>query len=422
MSATLQLKQSQAIRRNTRALPSLWSHLFWAIASLVIIVSTLALFTFSFGKASDVLQVGSVTLDPAPLPPMADSLDGNGRALPDLLAGIIPDNVNPTVHPPAELDALGNPISKSPNNSSPDTELVGGGSQPSANRPVSSASGPSTVLIDGKPINSQTSYSPLPSAPIAGLTRLTPFGPVPRIAEDGRRPAREYARTPVKGVGAPVSIILGGLGVNRRVTQEAIETLPPSITLSFAAHTPDLQNWIDKARQYGHEVLLELPMESSNTAPSETGAERTLRASANAAANIRNLDWMLSRAQGYFGIMNYNGDRFLTRADALAPMLSHLTDTGLGFIFDGSVQAPTLGTLTASANIPYAKAFSLIDETADSQAITQALANLETAANHNTSPIGVGFAYPETISALKIWTNTLEGKSIHLAPASSVLR
>jgi len=81
--------------------------------------------------------------------------------------------------------------------------------------------------------------------------------------------------------------------------------------------------------------LIELPMESADFNAAEPGADRALMANRNAAANQRNLDWLLSRAQGYFGVTNYNGDMFLTRADVAAPILDKLAKSGLSFVSDG---------------------------------------------------------------------------------------
>ena len=51
--------------------------------------------------------------------------------------------------------------------------------------------------------------------------------------------------------------MIGGLGLNAKDTRQAIEQLPPEITLSFVPYADGLQGWIDLARANGHEVLLE---------------------------------------------------------------------------------------------------------------------------------------------------------------------
>ena len=58
-----------------------------------------------------------------------------------------------------------------------------------------------------------------------------------------------------------MSLVLGGLGINYTHTRSAIDELPPEVTLSFAPHASGLQTWINRAREAGHEVLIELPLE-----------------------------------------------------------------------------------------------------------------------------------------------------------------
>ena len=178
---------------------------------------------------------------------------------------------------------------------------------------------------------------------------------------------------------------------------------------------------INQARAKGHEVLIELPMESGDFNPSEPGADRALKAN-NAAANMRNLDWLLSRSQGYFGVTNYNGDLFLTRADVAAPVLDKLSKSGLGFVFDGSVSAPSLSALSTSARLPFARGYNLIDPQQNTSIIQSELSRLAAQAQNSGGTIGVGFAYPETISAVKNWASELNSQGLVLAPASSALR
>ncbi|MEL7231183.1 MAG: divergent polysaccharide deacetylase family protein, partial [Pseudomonadota bacterium] len=75
-------------------------------------------------------------------------------------------------------------------------------------------------------------------------------------------PFEKYARPFENPEGKPtVSIIVGGMGINWRHTQAAINELPAEVTLSFAPGAKNLTTWVRRARADGHEVLIELPME-----------------------------------------------------------------------------------------------------------------------------------------------------------------
>jgi len=215
------------------------------------------------------------------------------------------------------------------------------------------------------------------------------------------------------------AIIVGGLGLNAEVTTRAILTLPEQVTLSFAAHSPQLQNWIDQARENGHEVLLEIPMEANGETPNLSA--RTLTVTDDIAANTRNLDWLLSRGSGYFAVTNYNGDKFLSRSDMVAPVMSYLQDAGLGMIFDNSFNAVALPALATTEKLPYIEAEMILDEI-NSRALTDAkLSELGSKALTGDQPIGIGFAYPSTLAAISAWAIEAPEKGIVLVPASSLM-
>jgi polysaccharide deacetylase 2 family uncharacterized protein YibQ len=206
------------------------------------------------------------------------------------------------------------------------------------------------------------------------------------------------------------------------LTQDAIQTLPADVTLSFAAHSVGLQEWINTARADGHEILIEIPMESANFDPAEPGADRALRISLPPAENGRRLDWMLSRAQGYAGLINFNGDSFLTRTDVAAPYMDRLSQTGIGFFTDGAFETPTLPALAKSVRQPIKVGHGLIDPDPIPRVISARLSGLGDAAKSGSHPVGVGFAYPETLAEIQNWIGTLDAQNLQLAPATAALK
>lgn len=108
-------------------------------------------------------------------------------------------------------------------------------------------------------------HRPLQPAPIAAVTEDTENGPLPRMSPRGRRPFEAYSQvTPlaVSTSGRPkITIVLGGMGLNARLTAKATKELPGDVTFGFAPYGDDLQVQVNRARARGHEVLLQLPME-----------------------------------------------------------------------------------------------------------------------------------------------------------------
>lgn len=374
-------------RRTALSLPSKGKHILMAASVLVLGLSLPVLAVALFGDAKDAHAEGSLALAPLPQSEPLAALNDETLDTPDLLAGDIPEGVNPT-------DVI----------------------QAASVEPVSATTAPQPQRIEITP-----SVRALPKAPISGLTRQSAFGPVPSKASGSsllayRRPfSSQSARK-------PVSLIVGGLGVNRSLTQDAIRTLPADITLSFAAHSVGLQEWVNMAREDGHEVLIEIPMESANFDPAEPGADRALRVSLAPAENGRRLDWMLSRAQGYAGLINFNGDAFLTRADVAAPYMDRLSQTGLGFLTDGAFETPSLPALASSVRQPFKPGHGLIDPDPIARVISARLSSLSEAAKSGSHPVGVGFAYPETLAEVQSWIATLDAQGLQLAPATAALK
>src|SRR5690606_8235019 len=93
------------------------------------------------------------------------------------------------------------------------------------------------------------------------LVEESDYGLLPVRAADGRRPFDVYARPWSGARGARVAIVIGGLGVSQTGTQEAISKLPPEVTLAFASGGNSLDRWMQAARQKGHEIVLQVPLE-----------------------------------------------------------------------------------------------------------------------------------------------------------------
>lgn len=252
----------------------------------------------------------------------------------------------------------------------------------------------------------------LPVAPIAGFFAPGPGGPLPIIAQDGRTPAQAYAR-PFKSNGRPkVSLVVGGLGLNARATRQAIETLRPEITLSFVVYAEGLQGWIDVARAHGHEVLLETPMEPVDYPDNDPGPY-TLMADGQPPETVKRLEWILSRATGYFGLTNYLGSRFLTTDPAYNAFAAAVKGRGLAFVDDGSAAR-------RGGGMPRATAERVIDDKLSGPAIDQQLIALEAGALQRGQALGSGFAYPITLEKVAQWANEVETRGYQLAPASAL--
>lgn len=277
------------------------------------------------------------------------------------------------------------------------------------------------TVMPGQSLSEVVSTVSVDTRPEAGLWERSGAGRLPKVSEDGRTPMQAYSRPFSNPENRPaISVIVGGLGINRTHTQSVIDELPPEVTLSFVPYARGLQRWVDKAREAGHEVLIEMPME-----PYDYGRIRphphTLSAGLSADDNVQRLEWLLSQATGYFGVINSEGGKFASNQAAADPVFAALANRGVAFIEDGTLQRSKLKAAAAASGAPFAQAIHKIDETAQADAIEARLLALETEALEKRSALATGFAFPVTIDVLKAWTDRLYGKGFILAPASAVI-
>jgi polysaccharide deacetylase 2 family uncharacterized protein YibQ len=244
-------------------------------------------------------------------------------------------------------------------------------------------------------------------------------GPLPRIADDGRKPMTAYAAPAASGK-FRIAIVVSGLGISAKATSAALASLPPGVTLGFAPYAGDVQHWVSQARQFGHEVVLEVPMEPFDFPDSDPGPH-TLRSGAEEDANIERLDWALSRFTGYAGVTNLLGQRFLSDSDALSPVLTDLARRGLYFYDNGAVAQSVSPNVASHEGTAFVQAGATLDSIPTALEIDKHLSQLEDQARLNGSAVGSGFLYPVTVERIATWAKTLSGRGFVLVPVSAIV-
>lgn len=165
-------------------------------------------------------------------------------------------------------------------------------------KPAAAADGPSIIHVDPDAARSGGNVVVIrdPSAigqnlrvahlPDKALIETSTTGPLPIRAADGRRPFDVYARPWSGARGARVVIVIGGLGVSQTGTQAAIAKLPAEVTLAFASQGNSLGRWMQTARQKGHEIVMQVPLEPYDY-PNVNPGRNTLTVAASAGEERR---------------------------------------------------------------------------------------------------------------------------------------
>lgn len=254
------------------------------------------------------------------------------------------------------------------------------------------------------------------------LIEETDQGPLPKIDEAGRQPWKVYSRPFNKAdKRARIAVVVTQLGLSPQLTQQSITELPGPVTLGFAPYARSLGDWVQQARDNGHEVLIGLPMEPSDYPRNDPGPNGLMLAN-SIEENTKRMNWVLSRATGYIGVFNFMGSRFSVDRRALKPIVQNLKDRGLMFLDMRATPFSVLGAAAQEVGLPY----SVVDLSPDADpsrgAIDRSLADLAELAAKNKSAIATVRPLPITMLRLKRWISRMDTEKFVLVPLSAITR
>ena len=290
--------------------------------------------------------------------------------------------------------------------------------------PAQAAAAPSAPR-GAEPVLDAAFRGPVPGRPIPAadpaLLENGPYGRLPRIGPEGRSSIRTYGRGFDRQDQRPrIGLVVGGLGLNAAVSEEAIRRLPGAVALAFSPYAPRVELLLDQARAKGMEILVALPLEPSGY-PLNNPGDRALLTGLSANENSDRLLWVLSRFTGYVGAVGalgpMRGERFAQLADSLAALQANLTGRGLLYI------DPRPGAVRAPARAWGRGVDLVVDEPATRSEIERKLARLEALAREGGSALGyAGEASPVLVDRIAAWAGGIEERGLVLAPVTAMLR
>jgi polysaccharide deacetylase 2 family uncharacterized protein YibQ len=281
------------------------------------------------------------------------------------------------------------------------------------------AAAPGAVIL--RPPETPAALTP---APDRRLTEKSRYGLLPRRAADGAAPSRVYARPlamqpPVKPGTPRLSLVVGGMGLDPAATEKAIRRLPGAVTLAFAPYGEDLDRWAAAAREAGHEILLQAPMEPFDAADSPGPHVLKVADGGKAAEDLR---WQMGRFVGYIGVMNFLGGRFTADSGATRSLMRELAARGLDFVDDGSSPRSLAGTIAGENGVGFVKADLRLDDSPRPETIDAALFRLEALARARGAAVGYVAGLPAASERIARFAAELDRRGVALVPLSSAIR
>ena len=277
------------------------------------------------------------------------------------------------------------------------------------------------LVFEAEEIKAGFEYTSLPAAPATGIYERMPNGDIiPAVGKDGLSAFKAYKHPfDVAGATRPyISIGILDIGSSYEASESAIRVMPPEISFVMSPYAIDLQLWVQESRRRGHEVWLEMPMETAEY-PRHDPGPHTMLLEANEIDNQRKLRWLLARPQGFVGFVTPTDPIFMNSIEDMRPIFTEVLKRGIGFIDTRRDGALVAENIALGLKGPYANISNYIDKTPNQENIQQQLAKLEETALTRGRASGLIHPLPISYHIVLEWIDTLEAKGIDLAPLSA---
>lgn len=263
-----------------------------------------------------------------------------------------------------------------------------------------------------------------PPAPPAPEIRQTVSDQDSRSKSDERLsdvPAwRRYAALAPSAGGKPrIVVVLDDMGLSEYRSDRAV-ALPRPVTMAILPYGPEPHVLVSRARAAGHEVIVHLPMEPSNSG--KDPGPHALVTGLSMPELDRRIRHNLDRMSGYVGVNNHMGSRFTASERDMDRLMAILKARGLLFL-DSLTTGRSVGRhLAEKYGVPAASRDIFLDNSRSARAIARQLAKVEQQAREHGHAIAIGHPYPETLDALSQWLPQLKAKGFELVPISAIVR
>lgn len=262
---------------------------------------------------------------------------------------------------------------------------------------------------------------PAKSTPIdAMLLETSAAGALPTIAPDGRQPWRYYARPFNDPLNRPrIAVVITGMGLNATASEAAIDRLPGDVTFAFSPYA-EIAKLTEMARKDGHEILMSLPLEPMNY-PQHDPGPYTLLSTLSERENLGRMEWVMSRSQGYVGLVGEFGSRFTTRSATMLPVLEQVKKRGLMFVDAAASPESVSMRVGRDLAIPRAINDRTIDADGNRAQIDAQIAQAERQARASGQTVLFASPHLVTVDRLVDWLPTLARKGLVLAPITAIV-
>ena len=267
---------------------------------------------------------------------------------------------------------------------------------------------------------SSTNYTLAPH-PDPALVEATDDGILPKISEDGRKASLVYARPYDVLTALPsVGIVIQGLGLSYNNSQLAMN-MHPNVSLSFSPYSSTLKKYINEARDKGHEVFLDLPMEP-NDYPRNDAGPLAITSEISETERLIKLRKIMAKSTGYVGFVPYMGEQIMQDKEILTPVLRLIQKRGLQFLdVKTSLLSQSLEVMDDLLMEATQADLTIHNPALSTEKFQKYLEDIEKLAKKNGNAIIIIKPYMHLMQTLARWIRNLETRDIMLLPTSAII-
>ncbi|MBB1268493.1 divergent polysaccharide deacetylase family protein [Shewanella sp. SR44-3] len=215
---------------------------------------------------------------------------------------------------------------------------------------------------------------------------------------------------------AKLAIIIDDIGY--RQTDEAVLSLPNTITLSVLPHTPLGQKLAQDGHNNGHEIMLHLPMQALNGKELGPGG---LTNDMTEQQIKQQLYYAVSSIPFAKGANNHMGSLLTQMRDPMRWVMQSLKQNNLYFVDSMTTRFTKAADSAQSLGVPTLKRQVFLDNDVSEVALQRQFNLIMAMAKKDKQVIAIAHPYPETVHFLKANLHRLEQAGIELVHTSHLL-
>lgn len=219
--------------------------------------------------------------------------------------------------------------------------------------------------------------------------------------------------------GARLAIIIDDLGYERGAA-DALFALRFPLTASVLPNLPLSADIAEEAHRRGYQVMLHLPMESTNGDAKPEAIE--LRTAMDAGEVRRVLVAMLDTVPHTVGVNNHQGSLATADARLMAVLMPLLAEREMFFVDSRTTAATVAYDAAVHAHVKAASRNVFLDDVQTFDAIRKQLALAVREARTRGAAVAIGHPHPITLEVFERYLPDFEAHGVHLVFASELVR